>query len=73
MSDNEKKREQESTPGFPRDRDGVPFEDDFTEDRNPSPAEREAAGATGFGDPDTDSQAADDFMTDRKFPKPRPS
>lgn len=68
MTDNEKRQRQ--TPGFPRDRDGEPFEDDFTENRNPSAAEREAAGATGFGDPDTDSQAADEFMSERKFPKP---
>ena len=66
-------RKGKSTPGFPRDRDGEPFEDDFTEDRNPSAAEREGAGVVGFGDPDTDSQAAGDFMTERKFPKPKPT
>jgi len=57
------------TPGFPRDRDGEIFENDLTEENEASPVEREEGAEDLQPDPGVDSQAADRFMTDRKFPK----
>ncbi|HEY5426043.1 MAG TPA: hypothetical protein VIJ77_05780 [Candidatus Tumulicola sp.] len=53
---------------FPRDRDGVIFENDLTEENEPSPERREEAAHDLAGDPGIDSQAGDDFMRERKFP-----
>jgi hypothetical protein len=54
---------------FPRDRDGEIFENDLTDENDPSPEKREEASHNAESDPDTDSQAADEFMRDHKFPK----
>jgi hypothetical protein len=45
-----------------RDRDGEPFEDDFTENRGPGGPEREDNAEHESLDPDVDSQAGDNFM-----------
>ena len=50
-----------------RDRDGVPFQDDFTENRGPSAAEREDVAEDLKLDPDTDSQDDDRDMADDDF------
>lgn len=57
------------TPNFPRDRDGEIFENDLTEENDATPVEKEEGAEHYHGDPDTNSQAGDKFMTDRKFPK----
>jgi hypothetical protein len=62
----------DNTGKFRRDRDGEIFENDLTEEDDASPAERDDASHTEITDPDTDSQAADEFMHDRKFPPPKP-
>ena len=56
----------EGTP-FPRDRSGEIFENDLTEENEATPVEREEGAEQLHGDPDVDSQAADEFMKDRKF------
>lgn len=53
---------------FPRDRDGEIFENDLTEENDPSPAAREGAAHDLESDPGVDSQAGDEFMSERKFP-----
>jgi hypothetical protein len=53
---------------FARDRDGEIFQSDLTEEGLPDPAEREEADHDLNSDPDTDSQAGDDFMRERLFP-----
>jgi hypothetical protein len=53
---------------FARDRDGEIFQSDLTEEGLPDPAEREEADHDLKSDPDTDSQAGDDFMRERLFP-----
>jgi hypothetical protein len=53
---------------FARDRDGEIFQSDLTEEDLPDPAEREEADHDLNSDPDTDSQAGDDFMRERLFP-----
>jgi hypothetical protein len=53
---------------FARDRDGEIFQSDLTEEDLPDPAEREEADHDLNSDPDTDSQAGDDFMSERLFP-----
>jgi len=45
-----------------RDRDGVPFEDDFTENRGPGGPELEEEAERETLDPDVDSQADDRSM-----------
>ena len=50
-----------------RDRFGEPFEDDFTEEREPSPVEREEEAHSEREDPDVDSQADDETMKDNVF------
>jgi hypothetical protein len=45
-----------------RDRDGVPFEDDFTENRGPSAEEEEDTAEDLVLDPDVDSQDDDHAM-----------
>jgi hypothetical protein len=42
-----------------RDRDGEPFQDDFTENRGPDAEEREDVAETLKLDPDVDSQDDD--------------
>ncbi len=41
-----------------RDRDGEPFQDDFTENRGPSAAQREYAAEHEAFDPEVDSETA---------------
>jgi hypothetical protein len=53
-----------------RDRDGVPFEDDFTENRGPSGPEQEDDAEQETLDPDVDSQEGDLFV-EREHPQPR--
>jgi hypothetical protein len=50
-----------------RDRDGEPFQDDFTENRGPSASEREDSAERATPDPDVDSQAGDHAMEDDVF------
>jgi hypothetical protein len=50
-----------------RDRDGVPFEDDFTENRGPSGSQLEDEAEREKPDPDVDSQADDESMADDVF------
>jgi hypothetical protein len=59
---------------FPRDRDGEIFEDDLTENRDPSPQAREKAAHDRPLDPGgVNSQEGDEFMRERLFePKPDP-
>lgn len=45
-----------------RDRDGEPFEDDFTDNRGPSGPESEDVAEQITMDPDVDSQADDQSM-----------
>jgi hypothetical protein len=53
---------------FARDRDGEIFENDLTEENLPDPAKREEADHDLQSDPDTDSEAGDEFMRERLFP-----
>ena len=57
---------------FPRDRRGEIFEDDLTEERGATPEAREKGAHELHPDPDVDSQQADEFMRDRRFPKRTP-
>jgi hypothetical protein len=50
-----------------RDRDGEPFEDDFTENRGPSGPVREEDAERTTLDPDVDSQEDDRTMADDVF------
>ena len=50
-----------------RDRDNVPFEDDFTENRGPDADEQEDAADEETLDPDVDSEADDTSMKDNTF------
>ncbi len=50
-----------------RDRDGEPFEDDFTENRGPSGATREEEAELTTLDPGVDSQEDDRSMADNVF------
>jgi hypothetical protein len=50
-----------------RDRDGEPFQDDFTENREPGGSEREDNAERETLDPDVDSQADDESMKDDVF------
>jgi hypothetical protein len=50
-----------------RDRDGQPFEDDFTENRGPSAREREYVAEHETLDPDVDSQTDDESMEKNVF------
>ena len=52
---------------FRRDRAGEIFQSDLTEGDLPPPPVREEAGHDLKGDPDVDSQEADEFMNERKF------
>jgi hypothetical protein len=54
-----------------RDRDGEPFEDDFTENRGPSGPEQEENAEREVLDPDTDSQEGDRFMKRAWSPETR--
>jgi hypothetical protein len=58
-----------------RDRDGQPFQDDFTENRGPSGRELDDTARDETLDPDVDSQADDEDMEHNVFgvdkPKPR--
>ncbi|HTW85850.1 MAG TPA: hypothetical protein VMD91_17400 [Candidatus Sulfotelmatobacter sp.] len=58
-----------------RDRDGVPFQDDFTENRGPSGAQLDDDAQTERLDPDVDSQADDETLKENVFgvddPKPK--
>jgi hypothetical protein len=53
---------------FRRDRAGEIFQSDLTEEDLPPPPAREEADHDLQGDPDVDSQEADEFMNERKFP-----
>lgn len=50
-----------------RDRSGVPFENDFTEERQPGGAQREKDAETERLDTDVDSQEDDEDMTENLF------
>ncbi len=50
-----------------RDRDGEPFQDDFTENRGPDASQQEDAAERANLDPDVDSQAGDRAMADDIF------
>jgi hypothetical protein len=50
-----------------RDRDGEPFEDDFTENRGPSGPRREEEAERLTLDPEVDSQEDDRTMADDVF------
>jgi hypothetical protein len=50
-----------------RDRDGEPFQDDFTENRGPDASEQEDAAEHATMDPDVDSEAGDRAMEDDIF------
>jgi hypothetical protein len=57
-----------------RDRDGHPFEDDFTENRGPDGAQQDEEAKRERLDPDVDSQADDETMAKNVFgvDEPRP-
>ena len=50
-----------------RDRDDVPFEDDFTENRGPGAEVQENEAEEETLDPDVDSEADDASMKDNRF------
>lgn len=57
---------------LPRDEHGEVFQDEFTENESEAPsADIEEAAHKLHGDPDTDSQAADDFMR-KNYEKKKP-